>query len=137
MSECNYWPASPAWPDRFVVERDDGLWSIGWTDDAGGPFETHFRSAPSADDLSRSSVTGCWPPAKAHKGSRFETDDRGRPQGPSRPSGTVREPNQGCGTPCGNIKAAAHEVPQEQATASVDLQIAARRRIGGAVFPRH
>jgi hypothetical protein len=28
-------------PDpREIVERDDGLWSIGWHDDASGPFET-------------------------------------------------------------------------------------------------
>jgi len=34
---------------------------------------------PRADDLSRSSVTERWPLAEVHQGSRFKTDDRGRP----------------------------------------------------------
>jgi hypothetical protein len=35
----------PAGPIEPVVQRDDGLWSIGWHDDAAGPFETRTFAA--------------------------------------------------------------------------------------------
>jgi hypothetical protein len=45
-------PAIAAPP--FVVERDDGFWSIGWHDDAPGPFETlPFALAVAADRARR------------------------------------------------------------------------------------
>ena len=31
--------AAPS-PPPDIVERDDGMWSIGWHDDAAGPFRT-------------------------------------------------------------------------------------------------
>jgi hypothetical protein len=33
-------PCSEAATQLIVIERDDGLWSIGWHDDAAGPFES-------------------------------------------------------------------------------------------------
>jgi hypothetical protein len=29
-------------PANPIVQRDDGLWSIGWHDDADGPFESRL-----------------------------------------------------------------------------------------------
>ena len=36
-------------PDDAIVQRDDGLWSLGWHDDAAGPFESRaFAEAVAA-----------------------------------------------------------------------------------------
>jgi hypothetical protein len=41
-------------PDEQVVQRDDGLWSIGWADGAAGPFETRgFAEAVAAQGEGR------------------------------------------------------------------------------------
>jgi hypothetical protein len=32
----------------LIVERDDGRWSIGWHDDAPGPFESRAHAAAAA-----------------------------------------------------------------------------------------
>ena len=38
----------------LIVQRDDGLWSIGWHDDAGGPFESRrFALAVAANQEAR------------------------------------------------------------------------------------
>jgi len=41
---------SPGTPKHFsIVQRDDGMWSIGWHDDAHGPFESRaFAEAVAA-----------------------------------------------------------------------------------------
>ena len=36
-------PAPQLLPD--IVQRDDGMWSIGWHDDASGPFESLKHAA--------------------------------------------------------------------------------------------
>jgi hypothetical protein len=35
---------SPTWREHYLlaVQRDDGLWAIGWHDDAAGPFESRL-----------------------------------------------------------------------------------------------
>jgi hypothetical protein len=32
-------------PDGLIVQRDDGMWGLGWHDDAPGPFETRQHAA--------------------------------------------------------------------------------------------
>jgi hypothetical protein len=36
-----------------IVQRDDGLWSIGWHDDAAGPFETRAFAEAVAHEVAR------------------------------------------------------------------------------------
>jgi hypothetical protein len=40
----------------LVVQRDDGLWSIGWHDEAPGPFETRTFAASVAAQARRAQV---------------------------------------------------------------------------------
>ena len=44
--------SSPA--PKPIIQRDDGLWSIGWADDADGPFESRrFAEAVAAQEPRR------------------------------------------------------------------------------------
>ena len=45
---------SPTLSNLPVVQRDDGMWSIGWQDDAPGPFESRqFAAAVAAHEAAR------------------------------------------------------------------------------------
>jgi hypothetical protein len=40
-------------PDKAIVQRDDGLFAVGWQDDAAGPFESRrFAEAVAAQGVS-------------------------------------------------------------------------------------
>jgi hypothetical protein len=59
LANCVDWPqkAFPGAgsPGGMIVQRDDGMWSIGWHDEAVGPFPSYmFAAAIAAKELQRS-----------------------------------------------------------------------------------
>ena len=49
-------PAEPSAPPilpPYIIERDDGMFELGWHDEAAGPFETREFAAAVAAQLGR------------------------------------------------------------------------------------
>jgi len=66
-------PAPQLLPD--IVQRDDGMWSIGWHDDAPRPFESRQHAA----DVARKEVLSA-PPSPESKRPGARGSDQGHSQ---------------------------------------------------------